>query len=78
VNSTYRTANGKVIDIDALRLKNEEVIALGNMRVNARGDDLGPGGRVVRSRNQKTKEQYNTAGMVDITLPEKTTKGKKK
>lgn len=56
---TYRTALGKTIDLDALRLANEEVIAVGNMKVNARGDELGEGGKVAKSRNQVMKEKYN-------------------
>lgn len=56
----YRSAQGKPIDMDALRLKNEEVIAVGNMKVNARGDELGPGGVVVRTRNQAMDEYYSS------------------
>jgi hypothetical protein len=54
----YKTANGKQIDIDGLRLTNEHVIAVGNMKVNARGDQLGPGGRVVKTHDQLMKEYY--------------------
>ena len=36
-----RTNQGQMIDMDALALKNEKEIALGNMKVNARGDKLG-------------------------------------
>ena len=50
--SMYRSAMGKNIDIDSLRVANEELIAVGNMRVNARGDELGPGGVVLRSREE--------------------------
>ena len=45
--------------MEKLRLANEETIAVGNMKVNARGDQLGPGGRVVKTRNQIMKEYYN-------------------
>jgi len=55
---TYRTAQGKSIDIDRLRLKNENTQALGNMSVNARGDQIGPGGRVVRPRDQVINDHY--------------------
>lgn len=48
----YKTAMGKTVDLDALRLANENEIAIGNMRTNARGDELGPGGRVVKTRAQ--------------------------
>lgn len=54
----YRSAMGKVVDLDALRLANENTIALGNMRVNARGDELGPGGKVVRTRSQLMQEYH--------------------
>jgi hypothetical protein len=54
----YKTALGKAVDIDQLRLSNEDVIAVGNMKVNARGDELGPGGEVMRSRNEVMNEYY--------------------
>jgi hypothetical protein len=67
MKKVYRTALGKVIDMDNLRLANEETIAVGNMKVNARGDELGPGGSVARSRNQVMDEYYrlNTPTAVD-------------
>jgi hypothetical protein len=49
---------GKVVDIDGILLKNEEVIALGNMKVNARGDELGPGGKIIKTKDQVMKEYY--------------------
>lgn len=54
----YKSALGRTVDIDTLRLSNEEAIAVGNMRVNARGDELGPGGEVVRTRNEVMSEYY--------------------
>lgn len=71
MGKTYRTALGKVIDMDNLRLANEETIAVGNMKVNARGDELGPGGKIVRTRNQVMDEYYklNTPMPID-SLPE--------
>jgi len=54
----YRSALGKAVDIDQIRLANEEVIAIGNMKVNARGDELGPGGEIVRTRNEVMAEYY--------------------
>lgn len=54
----FRTAMGKQIDVDYLALKNEHVIAVGNMRVNARGDELGPGGKIVKTKDQIMKEYY--------------------
>lgn len=55
---TYRTANGKTIDLDQLIQRNELTPAVGNARVNARGDELGPGGKIVRSREDVLKDFY--------------------
>ena len=67
MKKVYRSALGKAIDMDNLRLANEETIAVGNMKVNARGDELGPGGQVIKSRNQLMDEYYrlNTPTAVD-------------
>ena len=56
----YKTAQGKVIDMDMLRQKNELVPAVGNARVNARGDELGPGGKIVRTREEILNDYYAT------------------
>jgi hypothetical protein len=47
--------------MDLLRQKNELTPAVGNVRVNARGDELGPGGKIVRSREDILKDFYATA-----------------
>lgn len=55
----YKTARGKTIDIDKVKLANESVTAVGNMKVNARGDKLGPGGQIIAGRNQVMDRVYN-------------------
>ena len=55
---TYRTSRGEAVDMDMLRLANETTIAVGNMRTNARGDELGPGGKVIRTRAQIMQEYH--------------------
>ncbi len=55
----YRTSLGQEIDMDKLRLQNEEAIAIGNMKVNARGDELGPGGAVVGTKKKAMADYYN-------------------
>ena len=55
---TYRTMQGKQVDMDLLRKKNELTPAVGNARVNARGDELGAGGKIVRKREQVIKDYY--------------------
>jgi hypothetical protein len=56
--ATYKSAMGKAIDIDSLSVANENVIAVGNMRTNARGDELGAGGKVLKTRSQLMQEYH--------------------
>lgn len=60
----YRSANGKIVDMDLLRQRNELTPAVGNARVNARGDQLGPGGKIVRSREEILKDFYDQSEKV--------------
>ena len=55
----YRSMQGKEIDLDKLRIKNENTLAVGNARMNARGDELGPGVRVEKAKTAPTKVQDN-------------------
>ena len=41
---------GRMVDIEKLRAANEDVRAVGNMNVNARGDVLGPGGQIATTK----------------------------
>ena len=67
---TYRTSQGKAVDLGALLLQNENVRAVGNMGVNARGDRIDNKGKVVDSKVQQTKRQYNKQiGPVDEVPP---------
>jgi hypothetical protein len=50
---------GNAVDIDQLRLANETTIAIGNARTNARGDLLGAGGKVIKSRAQVMQEYHH-------------------
>tara|TARA_B100001113_G_C21002038_1_gene575389 strand:- start:67 stop:633 length:567 start_codon:yes stop_codon:yes gene_type:complete len=54
----YKTATGKNIDLETMMLKNEDTIAVGNKFVNARGDELGTGGEVIRSREEVIQDYY--------------------
>ena len=55
----YRTMQGRMVDIEKLRATNENVKAVGNMNVNARGDVLGAGGQVIKSKEEQMKEYYD-------------------
>jgi hypothetical protein len=65
----YTTANGKQINLDALIAQNENTIAVGNMKVNARGDQLGAGGKVELSREKAMNEYYKLNTPVAIDVP---------
>lgn len=54
----YRSMQGKIVDIDKLFAKHELTPAIGNARVNARGDELGPGGKIIRKREEIMAEYY--------------------
>jgi hypothetical protein len=54
----YRTAQGKTVDIGALQLRNENVRAVGNQKVNARGDMIDSNNRPIVTRNQQVARQY--------------------
>ena len=55
---TYRTAQGKTVDLGQLILQNENVRAVGNMNVNARGDRLDSSNKVIDSKNQQIQRQH--------------------
>jgi len=54
----YRTAQGKMVDLGALQLRNENIRAVGNMKVNARGDLIDSANRTIDSRNRQVSRQY--------------------
>lgn len=52
MGQSYRTARGAQIDMGKLINQNELVPAVGNAKVNARGDKLGPGGKIIQRREE--------------------------
>jgi hypothetical protein len=54
----YRTAQGKMVDLGSLQLRNETVRSVGNMKVNARGDLIDSNNRPINTRNQQVDRQY--------------------
>ena len=55
----YKSARGKPVDMGALRLKNEKERAVGNMKVNARGDVIDDAGLVTHAKPQQLHKQYS-------------------
>jgi hypothetical protein len=54
--SVYRSMQGKEVDMQKLAMQNELTVAVGNVKVNARGDELGPGGKIIKKREDVLKE----------------------
>mgnify|MGYP001257135234 CR=1 FL=1 len=55
---TRKTASGNDIDMEALMVENEEVIAVGNTRMNARGDTLDSKGNVIQTVQETATAYY--------------------
>jgi hypothetical protein len=55
--SIYKTARGAEIDMIKLINQNEMTVAVGNAKVNARGDKLGPGGKIIKKREELQADQ---------------------
>jgi len=56
----YKSMQGKTVDMEKLMRQHEMMPAVGNMKVNARGDQLGPGGVILRKREDIVAEYYET------------------
>lgn len=63
--SIYRSMQGKELDMNKLINQNEMTVAVGNVKVNARGDELGPGGKIIKKREDVLRE---TQGAVPSQL----------
>lgn len=66
---SYRTMLGKEIDMDALLEKNQLMPAVGNVRMNARGDELGAGGKIVKKREDIVNAYYEKNPMAKKAGP---------
>ena len=51
---------GHQVDMVSLAKKNEKVVALGNANMNGRGDILGKGGKIVKTREEVLADWYAT------------------
>ena len=68
---THRTMQGKEIDLEKLMRQHELMPAIGNMRVNARGDELGAGGTIIRKREDVVAAYYedNPKSLINQSIP---------
>jgi len=79
VKKFYKTMQGKEIDLEAIRMQNENAVAVGNGKMNARGDRLGPGGAIEKKREEVVADYYeNFPGARPAPTTTKESEGKKK
>jgi hypothetical protein len=83
--AVVRTHKGKTLNMQELKNRNSKTIAVGNMRVNARGDLLGKGGKIVKTKEQLANEKYNKTRTKEVntsaplnTSTEEMLRGKKR
>ena len=62
------TVRGKEIDMATLVAANDETLAVSNINTNARGDILGPGGRIEVPAQEVQQEYYKEK----VTAPAET------
>lgn len=67
-HTSYR---GQNIDMDMMKFQNQHDRALGNANMNARGDKLGAGGTIVKTREELIAERERQMQLPDY-LPEHT------
>jgi hypothetical protein len=53
----YRSAMGKTVDMGSLLLQNENVRAVGNMGVNARGDVINSNNKIIERKTRQVQRQ---------------------
>jgi hypothetical protein len=58
MGKTHTSMQGKPVDMERLSMKHELTPAVGNMKVNARGDEIGVGGKIIRTREQVLADHY--------------------
>ncbi len=56
--SKHTTYRGATIDMDSMRRENEKTPALGNMGVNAKGDQMARAGGVAKTADQLARENH--------------------
>lgn len=56
--SKYKTAMGKIVDMSQIIAKNENVRAVGNMKVNARGDSIDSNNNITVPVTRKVGKAY--------------------
>ena len=61
--SRHVTYRGATLDMDSIRRENEKVPAIGNMKVNARGDQI-KGGQITKTADQIARENHRVQSTI--------------
>lgn len=67
--SKHTTYRGTIIDMEMLKYQNQHKVALGNANLNARGDKIGSGGTVIKTREELIQEKEREMQIPDF-IPE--------
>lgn len=62
----YKTARGVEIDMIKMVQKNEMELAVGNAKVNARGDRIGANGQIIKTREEILAERAGMGNGKDL------------
>lgn len=62
--SRHVSYRGATIDMEALMRENSKAVAVGNMKVNARGDQLGKNGEVTKTADQIAREKHRVQSAI--------------
>ena len=65
----HTSYKGRLIDMDMIKFQNQDKVALGNANMNARGDILGAGGTIKKTREELLAERERELQKPDI-VPE--------
>jgi hypothetical protein len=68
-SKVYRSAQGKSVDLGTIMLQNEHVRAVGNMKVNARGDKLDSNNQVIETKSRQIQRQNDRTSTNVSTTP---------
>jgi len=61
----HRSNRGKIIDFQTLIAQQGDEPAVGNMKVNARGDVIGKGGKVIQKAEDRAREHHKANPKTD-------------
>jgi hypothetical protein len=75
MKATHRSAQGKMVDMQALISRNEKVRAVGiNQKVNARGDTIDDTGKIIVPVTEKVGKRYQGSVTNRSAVPKKQVK----